>query len=203
MSANIKSALFFTLCFSFGLALFFSISEDLSTQRDPASIDGKIFQLSSLSSAQIKNQLVNKIKIQATVAGEKSLRLSGFSSALCKTYGHIELQFAAEGIAIGGEAPRMTIKALCQSGQDPAEMASIIIPIEKILLEKPKNAEFHFDGFTSRFEFKNTADEWPRTWVLKSVQFVSETSKSKLVRMDQNESGDLNKSPDSLVVLEF
>ncbi len=203
MSANLKSALFFTVCFSLGLSLFFSISEDITIQRDPAAIDGKVFQLTSLSSAQIKNQLVNKIKIQASVVGEKSLRLTGFSSALCKTYAHIELQFVADGMAVAGESPQMTIKAPCEAGQDPAEMASVIIPIEKILSEKPKNAEFHFDGFNSRFTFKNTAEDWPRTWVLKTVQFVSDTSKSKLVRMDQTESGDLNKSPDQMVVLEF
>ena len=203
MSSNLKTAVFFTLCFSFGLALFFSISEDMSVQRDPASIDGKVFQLTSLSSAQIKNQLVKKIKIQSVVVGEKSLQLSGFSSSLCKTYGFIELQFVADGMAVAGEAPNMTIKAPCEAGQDPAEMASITIPIEKILSQKAKNAEFHFDGFAPRFSFKNTEGEWPRTWVLKSVQFISGVSKSKLVRMDQNETGELNNSPDQLVVLEF
>ncbi|MBC7754828.1 MAG: hypothetical protein H7Z71_11360, partial [Moraxellaceae bacterium] len=82
MSSNLKSAVFFTLCFSFGLALFFSISEDMAVQRDPASLDGKVFQLTSLSSSQIRNQLVKKIKIQSVVVGEKSLQLSGFSSSL-------------------------------------------------------------------------------------------------------------------------
>lgn len=203
MSSNLKSAVFFTLCFSFGLALFFSISEDMAVQRDPASLDGKVFQLTSLSSSQIRNQLVKKIKIQSVVVGEKSLQLSGFSSSLCKTYGFIELQFIADGMAVAGEAPTMTIKAPCEAGQDPSEMASVTIPVEKILSQKTKNAEFHFDGFSPRFSFKNTADEWPRTWVLRTVQFISGNSKSKVVRMDQNESGDLNKSPDQLVVLEF
>jgi hypothetical protein len=203
MSSNLKSVVFFTLCFSFGLALFFSVSEDLSVQRDPASIDGKVFQLTSLSSSQIKNQLVKKIKIQSVVIGEKSLQLSGFSSALCKTYGFIELQFVADGMAVAGEPASMTVKAPCEAGQDPSEMASITIPVEKILAQKSKNADFHFDGFAPRFTFKNTEGEWPRTWVLRSVQFISGINKSKLVRMDQNETGELNNSPDQLVVLEF
>ncbi len=203
MSMNYKSILFFSLCFALGLSLFFSISEDLSVQRDPAAIDGKIFQISSLSSAQIKNQLVKKIKIQTLVVGEKTLRLDGFSSALCKSYANIELQFVADGMAVAGESPQMIVKAPCTPGQDPAEMASITIPFEKILSEKPRNADFHFDGFQSHFEFKNTAETWPRTWVLKTVQFISGTTKSKLVRLDLNEAGDLNKSPDQLIVLEF
>ncbi len=203
MSANFKSAIFFTICFSLGLAFFFSISEDMSVQRDPAAIDGKVFQLTSLSSTQIKNQLINTIKIQSVVVGEKSLRLTGFSSALCKTYAQIELQFIADGIAVAGETPQMIIKAPCEAGQDPAEMASITIPIEKILAEKPKNAEYHFDGFNSKFSFTNTSDEWPRTWVLKTIQFVSGSEKSKLVRMDQTATGDLNKFPEQLIVLEF
>ena len=203
MSVNYKSVLLFGLCFALGLSLFFSISEDLSTQRDPAAIDGKIFQISSLSSAQIKNQLVKKIKIQALVVGEKTLRLDGFSSALCKSYANIELQFVAEGVAVAGESPQMVVKTPCTPGQDPSEMASIIIPFEKILSERPRNADFHFDGYQSHFEFKNAADTWPKTWVLKTVQFISGTLRSKLVRLDQNESGDLNQSPDQLIVLEF
>ena len=203
MSTNLKTFLFFGLCFTFGLTLFFSISEDMSIQRDPAAIDGKVFQIASLTSQQIKNQLVNKIKVQSIVSGEKTLRLDGFSSALCKSYSQIELQFVADGMAVAGEAPQMTVRTPCTPGQDPAEMASVTIPFEKILAEKPRNAEFHFDGFISKFEFKNTSEEWPRTWVLKSVQFVTGNNKSKLVRLDQNEAGNLNNSPAQWIVLEF
>ncbi len=199
IKSQIKALLFFSLSFAGGLALFFSISEDLIIQRDPAAINGKVFQISQLSPSQIKQQLNNKIKIQAVIDGQKALRLEGFSSALCKTYSQVELSFEAEGIAVEGIAPSMLVKAPCEAGQDPAEMASIIIPYSMILSEKPRNAEFRFDGFSSRFEFKHSSDEWPRTWILKSVQFKSEENGNKLVQLI--ESGETKTN--SMVILEF
>lgn len=168
-------------------------------QRDPAAINDKVFQISQLSSAQIKQQLHNKIKIQAAIDGQKSLRLEGFSSALCKTYSQVELHFEAEGVAVEGVATSMLVKAPCEAGQDPAEMASIVIPYSMILSEKPRNAEFRFDGYSSRFEFKHSSDEWPRTWVLKTVQFKSAENGNKLVQLVDTEKTKTN----SMVILEF
>lgn len=199
---KIKVFLFFAAFFAAGLTLFFSISEQMIIQRDPAAIDGKVFQISQLSSAQIKQQLSNKIKVQAFSNGQKSVRLEGFSSAVCKTYSDIELNFEAEGVAVAGIAPQMTVKAPCEAAQDPAEMASIIIPLELILSEKPRNAEFRFDGFSSRFEFKHSSDEWPRTWILKAVHFKSGTNGDKLVQLS-NDPSDTGEKANPLVVLEF
>ena len=196
---KIKVLLFFSAFFAAGLTLFFSISEELLIQRDPAAIDGKVFQISELTSAQIQQQLSQKIKIQTVNNDQKSLRLEGFSSAVCKTYTHIELNFEAEGMAVAGMAPQMTVKGICESGQDPAEMASIIIPLSLILAEKPRNAEFKFDGYNTKFEFKNSSDEWPRTWVLKTVEFKSESNGNKLVHLSSEPAEKNN----PLVVLEF
>ena len=206
--SNLKVFTFFGLFFVAGLALFFSVSEDMLIQRDPAAINGKYFQLSNLSSSQIKQQLVHKVKIQTLAAGEKTLQLDGFSSAVCKSYSHIELTFEAEGVAVAGLPPSMTIKAPCLPGQDPANIAAVIIPFGKILSEKPRNAEFHFDGFLAKFDFKNSSDEWPKTWVLKTVHFKSAINGSKLVQLNTN---DLSQSSDNkadnkldeLIILEF
>ncbi|MFZ3229853.1 MAG: hypothetical protein WA160_06590 [Pseudobdellovibrio sp.] len=202
--SKIKVIVFFGLCFSLGLSVFFSNSDDYSVQRDPASINGKLFQISSLSSDQIKKQLTNTLHIQPTLAGQKTVRLEGFSSALCKAYETIELQFVADGIAVAGEAPEMIIKTPCEAGQDPAEMASILIPVDRILSDKPRNAEFHFDGFKSKFEFAHSPDSWPRTWVLKTVSFKSSSGKNKIVHLDKNENGEFfAKSAEQIIVLEF
>lgn len=201
---KLKVLLFFGLCFSLGISIFFSISEEMSIQRDPASINGKLFQISSLSHSQIQQQLSRNIKIQPTISGQKVVRLEGFSAALCKTYPTVELDFVADGVAVAGEFPHMTIKAPCEAGQDPSEMASIILPVERILAEKPRNAEFHFDGFTSRFAFSNSSDSWPHTWILKTVSFKSDMGQNKVVHLDKNENGDIvAKSPDQMIVLEF
>lgn len=184
MLSKIKTFGFFALCFGLGISVFFSISEKFDIARDPASINGKIFQLSTLSSEQIKAQLSQKMKVRTTVDGKKSIQFTGFSSALCKTYPEVEIEFHAEGVAVAGEAPVMKISTPCLPGQDPAEMAAIYLPIENILKEKPRNAEYKFDGFSARVEFKNAADEWPREWILTRVLFKNSFGNDKLVLFD-------------------
>lgn len=207
MATKIKNIGFFILCFSLGLSFFYSISEKIAVQRDLtrdlATINGKVFQITNLTSEQIKIQLQKKIKVTPTINGKKTISFSGFSSALCKTYSEIVIEFTAEGISVGGEAPIMKIRTPCTEAQDPSEIASINLPIEKILGQKPRNAEYSFDGFNAIISFSNSADEWPRQWVLKRVEFKNIEGKNK--------SADFNRSPasayDSLaekpIVLEF
>lgn len=201
MSSNIKSIFFFSICFGLGLSVFFSVSEDMTVQREPAAINGKIFQIGSLSSEEIKSQLIHKIKVTPTIEGMKSIQLSGFSSALCKTYPEIEMQFQAEGVAVGGEAPTMTIKAPCSAGQDPADIAAIQLPVSQILNQTPKNAEFRFNGYAARLEFSHAAEEWPKQWVLQKVQFKTNSGHTKTASFERLTK--TNKTNDRLIVLEF
>jgi hypothetical protein len=198
MANNLKNIAFFVFCFSFGLAFFYSISENISIQRDPATINGKIFQITNLSSEQIQTQLQKTIKLTPTIDGKKTITFSGFSSALCKAYPSIVVEFLADGIAVAGEAPQMKITTPCEAGQDPAEIKAINLPIAKILNEKPRNAEFSYDGFNAVVTFTHSADEWPRQWVLKRVEFKGAEG--------VNKSADFGRSPASVeqpIVLEF
>lgn len=198
MTSNFKKAVLFLACFGLSLSWFLSLARE-SVQRDPATLNGKVFQISNLSSDQIKAQLQKKIKVTPTIEGKKSISFSGFSSALCKMYSTIEIEFTAEGIAVDGEAPVMKITTPCEAGQDPSEMAAIHLPIEKILSEKPRNAEFSFDGFKAMVSFSHSADEWPRQWVLKRVEFKAAAG--------ENKSASFGRSPasadESPIVLEF
>lgn len=198
MSSSAKSVCLFTLCFAFGLSVFFSVADRLPTMRDPASVNAKVFQLNNLSPDQIKNQLTQKIKVHPTIEGKKSIQFSGFSSALCKIYSEIEMEFQAEGVAVAGEIPSMKVTSPCEAGQDPSEMANIQLPIAKILAEKPKNAEFSFNGFTAKIELKHAPDEWPTVWVLKAVQFKNAAGENKTATFDRKIASDSRP-----VVIEF
>lgn len=201
MKSKIKSTLLVLTSFLLGLGVFYTVYSGTIGKRDPAAINGKVFQITTLTSAEIKAQLQNKIKVAPTLAGMKSITFAGFSSALCKTYGSVEVEFAAEGVSVGGEAPTMKISHPCEAAQDPAEMASINLPIEKILSEKPRNAEYTFDGYKAVVTFANAADEWPRQWILKRVEFKNING--------ENKSASFNRSPASVtegeqpIVLEF
>ncbi len=199
MATHVKNITLFLFCFTLGLGFFYSLSEKISIQRDPATLNGKIFQITSLSSEQIQAQLQKTIKVTPTIDGKKTISFSGFSSALCKTYPTIGIEFAAEGLSVAGETPSMKITTPCEAGQDPAEIAPISLPVGKILAEKPHNAEFSFDGFTAVISFSHSGDEWPKQWILKRVEFKNLEG--------HNKSADFNRAPASEnerpIVLEF
>lgn len=201
MKTIIKGLGVVALSFGLGVGVFYSVYTHNGGQRDPAAIREKVYQITSLSSDEIKAQIQTKIKVSPTLDGKKSIAFSGFSSALCKNYPTVEVEFAAEGVSVGGEAPIMKISHPCEAGQDPADMAAINLPIAKFLNEKPRNAEFSFDGSKTVITFINSADEWPKQWILKRVEFKSATG--------ENKSAVFNRSPASVgegeapIVLEF
>ena len=45
MSSTFKSVVLYSICFTLGLSLFFSIHEEKMTYRDPAAFGGKVFFL--------------------------------------------------------------------------------------------------------------------------------------------------------------
>ncbi len=202
MSSNIKNIGFFFVCFAVAFTWFNSILEKDRVQRDPAAIAGKVFQISSLSSEQIRAQLQKNIKVTPTLDGKKAILFTGFSSALCKTYSKIEVEFVAEGIAVAGEAPVMTIVAPCEGGSDPSEMASIHLPVAQILKEHPKDTAFSFEGFSTTVSFNHSADEWPRQWVLKKVIFKNISGDDKSVSFNRAPASD-STSGEQPIVLEF
>lgn len=211
MTTKIKNIGFFILCFSLGLSFFYSISEKIAVQRDLtsgltrdlATTNGKVFQITNLTSEQIKIQLQKKIKVTPTLNGKKTISFSGFSSALCKTYSEIVVEFTAEGVSVGGEAPMMKIRTPCTEAQDPSEIAAINLPIEKILSQKPRNAEYNFDGFNAIVTFSNSADEWPRQWVLKRVEFKNIEGKNKSADFNRSPASAFDSPTEKPIVLEF
>jgi len=196
---NLKSIIFSFLCFGLGIATFYRISDGVSTPRDPASLHERMNSIVGINPADFKSEIERKIKISNIQQGkEKAILFEGFSSNLCRSYETVELEFFAEGVSVAGEPTTMKVSAPCEQAQDPAEMASIRIPVEKILNEDPKDAEFSFSGFKGKYTFSKSADEWPRVWILKSVEFRSLKNVSKVVKFDQ-----LSFEKNKPVVLEF
>lgn len=199
-----KSLALFVVCFSVGLSIFFFATERINSAREPAAVSGKVFQISNLTSDEIKNQLLHKLSVTPTIDGEKQIQLTGFSSAICRNYKKIELIFSGEGVAVNGDPSEMKIVAPCEAAQDPSMIKAIAIPVDKILLEKPRNAEFKFLGWGPSYAFSNSADLWPRTWVLKKLSFKNESGEDKVINFDvhftKNKSADSGQRP---IVLEF
>ncbi len=181
---QLKSVLFFALTFAFGFAFFYAYVSNQLTFRDPAAIRGKINQIHNLDPDELKFEISKSLRIQPISTTEKHIRFSGFSSNICKQYEDIEIQFLAEGISVAGEPPTFSVKAPCLPGQDPVDLASIEIPIAELMKQKPGNLSIKFDQYKSTYSFKNAADSWPQTWVLKTVIFSSKNGNAKKVSFD-------------------
>lgn len=192
------------LCLGFVVGLTVSIknAEKNSLKRDPAAANAKVFQLDTLSNDEIKAQLQNKIQVHPTADGIKNISFNGFSSAVCKSYPTVEVEFTAEGVIVAGDAPRMVVTQPCEAGQDPAEMASLRMPIGKLLDEKPRNAEFKFDGFSAVISTFNSADEWPRQWILKRVEFKPADANVSTKQVEFTR-GPASVTEDAPIVIEF
>jgi hypothetical protein len=194
-----KFLVFFGLCLTLGYSFFWARSEEALSAREPASVDGKTYRLSTLTPEQIKARLQKQIHVGRTVNGKKTISFSGFSASLCKTYSVIEIEFAAEGVSVDGQAPSMKITTPCEAAPNSTEMALINIPVGQLLSEKPRNADFSYAGFTAQLTFDHTAEEWPRQWVLKNVLFKHHSG-------GENQSAAFSRAPashDTPIVLEF
>ena len=207
MFLNIKTIGLFLFFFISAFSIFYRTSENFSIQRDPAALNGKIFQITNLTTDQIKIELQKKIKMTPTIDGKKSISFAGFSSAICKSFSEIQFEFIASNMVVNGEAPSMKISAPCEEGQDPSEIASIKLPIEKILNEKVRNAEFNFEGYNVGITFTNSADEWPQQWILKRVEFKNINGNSKFAEFGRSPASLYNTSyeaaDDQPIILEF
>lgn len=200
---HVKLRPFIILFFFFfaGVLLVYKVSDQIIIDREIASINqNKISNLNFFNEKNIQNELYKKVKIYTlTTEKEKVVALDGFSSQLCKTFPKIELYFEAYGVSVSGDATQFKVSADCIPAQDPAEIARIKIPYEKLLSERPRNAEFKFSGYTESFEFINSEGEWNKTWLLSKIVFKSETD-SKIVKITPALNDRLNIQP---IVLEF
>ena len=200
MNKGLSVSLVLVLSFATGVAVFSSNFTEQTKDRNPAAISGKVFQISSLSSDEIKSQLQKKMKVTPTIEGQKTITFNCFSSALCKTYKTIEVELVAEGVSVGGAPPQMKISYPCEAGQDPAELAAIQLPVGRILGEKPRSAEFKFEGYNGVVTLTNSADEWPRQWVIQGVEFKAAEGENKRVNFNRGPASVETEKP---IVLEF
>lgn len=200
MKNQLKILTLLGLGFCFGLAAVVTNYTATKTQRDPAADQAVIYQITDLSSSEIRSQLAHRLKVHPTIEGRKSISLEGFSSNICKTYSYIEMDFVGEGVSVAGDPPVLKVLYPCESGQDPAAIAAVQLPVARLLAESPRNAAYQFDGYSSVLRLSNSADEWPTTWILQAVHFKNASGENKDVTFDRAPASADGQQP---VVLEF
>ncbi len=94
----------------------------------------------------------------------------------CEQFSKVILVFEGEGMAVGGELPKMEVEGPCSMAADINAISPIWIPTSQFLKDKPFDGEYDFkEGHVSRLKFTNIADAWPKTWVLRSVQLKGDS----------------------------
>ena len=164
---------------------------DTANSRNPAAI-AKVFDFSNLHGEKlqeaVKQRLLTGFQLNKGNEGE-GITLGHFifvdskgeKRSACQEFNKVSLTFEAEGSGVSGEAPKMDIQGHCDSSADFATINPLWIPVAKILDEKPGDGDFDFhQGSGIQVTFNNIPDEWPRTWILKSVKLINDKNSESL-----------------------
>ncbi len=197
-------------CFVAGYLVIQTHSTDTSINRDPAAI-GKVYDFSNLRgeslNTAVKQRLLAGFEIQKN-QDEQGLSLghfvyidaSGEKKFACQEFSKVVLTFVADGVAVAGHSTQMEVEGNCEFTNDVTKINPLWIPVTKILNEKVADGEFQFNGQSNvTLRFTNMPDEWPRTWLLQSVELKSRNAKESMIV----ESSDINQLLGRPMVLKF
>lgn len=194
--------LLLAVCFVSGYYLVFYKTREAYLHRDPAAIKNS-FDFSHLRGEKLfqaaKQRLLAGFEMGKNLPGKPSEARIGLGHFVftndqgekrlaCQEFGKVSLSFEAEGVSIAGEKPVMEIEGRCEFSPDMTKISPLYLPIAKILGERPGDGEFEFnDGPKVTVRFTNLPDEWPRTWLLKSVKLLNDknTAASLIIESDE------------------
>jgi hypothetical protein len=190
------------------------VSETVITKastRDPAAIK-KVYDFSHLEGSALdfaaKQRLLDGAKIihdkkdigvelgHFVIKGEDGQKVFA-----CQRYSRVVLSFEGDGVAVSGDLPKMEVEGTCEISKDINSIAAVWIPVSRILGEPVADGEFDLrEGHPAKLKFANVSDQWPRTWMLKSLKLIDPTGANGEVSVPTSELKQILKKP---VILEF
>jgi len=174
--------------------------------RDPAAIK-KVYDFSHLEGSALnyaaKQRLLDGVKLVqdkkdiGVELGHFVIRGEGDQKAFaCQRYSRIVLAFEGDGVAVGGELPKMEVEGACEISADINSIAAVWIPVSRIIGEPVADGEFDFrDGHPAKLKFQNVSDQWPKTWMLRSVKLVDPSGANGEVAIPTSELNSIMKKP--------
>lgn len=175
----------FAISFAAGFTLLKFTTDEAQSLRTPAAVRNN-FDFSHLRGEKldvaIKQRLLAGLEFRKSSSGLGIglghfvfLDARGEKKLACQEFGKVSLSFEAEGVTIGGEKPVMEVEGHCEFSPDMARINPLYVPVAKIVGERPGDGEFQFnEGSRVTVRFSNLPEEWPRTWLLKSVKLTNE-----------------------------
>lgn len=182
----------FVLCFAFGYGHMQFHTDESQIHRDPAAIRNN-FDFSHLRGDKlqeaVKQRLLTGLEFRKTQNGAGIglghfvfLNDSGEKRLACQEFGKVSISFEADGVSVAGDKPLMEVEGRCEFSPDMSKINPLNVPVAKIIGERPGDGEFQFnEGSMITVRFTNLPEEWPRTWLLKSVKLVNERDSEALV----------------------
>ncbi|WII72670.1 hypothetical protein QJS83_02150 [Bdellovibrio sp. 22V] len=182
----------FTLGFVSGYTAIYFTTDFSQIARDPAAIKNS-FDFSHLTGDKlheaVKQRLLGGLEMKKNAKGA-AFSLGHFvfvdprgeKKLACQEFGKVFFSFEAEGVSVAGEKPLMEVEGRCEFSNDMAKINPLFIPVAKIMGERPGDGEFQFnEGSAITIRFANLPEEWPKTWLLKSVKLMNEKESEALV----------------------
>lgn len=207
MMTHLKSFSFLILLLSFSLYSYWYSNKDYvwivpyMNDRTPAAVKEsslwkdlvekpmRVFKRDSAAySIRIRENKTKKLVLtmgQFPVNGSKGINL------LCLEYPMIRLKFIADGMSVNGQKPTTTVLSGCRlSSQSSDYISDIPLPFHETdrFPADTRTADYGDDGSQVQLQFENIVGDWPREWVLDSIEFYKdEAPLNESVRITQSE----------------
>lgn len=176
----------FVLLFAFaiGQLIIFKTNDKFSVRRDPAAIR-QTYDFTNLKGNALDFALKQKVLGDMEVvknANEFGISFGHFAFSTsdgqkflgCEYYDKIVAVFESEGTAVGGQKATMEVSAPCKFSENLTKIKAGLVPMKKIMAEKPQDGEMSFQGeIPVNVKFQNLADAWPSHWSMTTVRMES------------------------------
>ena len=171
----------FVFSFGIGYGIMLHTSDWGPVSRDPAAVR-QVYDFSSLTGNDLTSAMKKRILAGANVVREQQslgvelghfamAKITGEKTLACQEFQKVTLRFEAEGIATSGERPMMEVEGACEFSADMTKINPILIPVAKIMAEKPSDGEIQYrEGKAVTLRFKGMTEEWPTRWLLTAVR---------------------------------
>jgi hypothetical protein len=105
----------------------------------------------------------------------------------CRAYQKVTFQFEAEGIAVEGEKPTMTVEGKCEYSNDLTKINPLWIPVARIFGEHPGDGDFNDYERPVQLKFAHVSDVWPKHWVLIGLSIQGDQGKVEVDRSEMSQ----------------
>jgi len=170
---------------------------EVAMPRTPAAIP-KVFDYSHLEGEALNSALQRRLLTGTEFTkGQDGIELhvghfvtnntDGKPAFACDIYNRVTFVFQAEGFAVSGERPTLTVEGPCEMSNSMSETKPLLIPVDQVLAESPGNIELNYmEGLPVSLKFANMTEEWPHQWSLSEIKLFNRNDGRSIILDSKN-----------------